>query len=264
MIRFACPLCRTPLDAHLKCSCGFQGVYEDGKYHLHKTDASWDACLGQVAAVKEAIATAEASPPAPRSAGEVEAATQRVTSVLGNLQRVCLGYLSDVLQGADFLEIGGCHGWLSFDFMERGAKCGAILDIDVYNLSPSIAHPSRQSGDLIAIVGDGYAIPIESSSLDFVFDRATLHHFEDKPAVLREIYRVLKPGGLYVSAGNNPRSTPTDPGREEYMRLYGLIETNPTHEEYTRYFNEAFGNVVIQTVPDAAGGHVITTIKRGS
>lgn len=48
-----------------------------------------------------------------------------------------------------------------------------------------------------------YALPFADESFDWVTCSSALHHLEDLPSVLREIYRVLKPGGRFLSDYDN-------------------------------------------------------------
>lgn len=47
------------------------------------------------------------------------------------------------------------------------------------------------------MVADATCIPEEDASFDAVFDIAILHHVEDWRAALREVGRVLRPGGFF-------------------------------------------------------------------
>lgn len=46
--------------------------------------------------------------------------------------------------------------------------------------------------------GDAQAIPFPDASLDIVVSSLSLHHWSDPVAVLKEITRVLRPGGAYL------------------------------------------------------------------
>ncbi|MDQ8731580.1 class I SAM-dependent methyltransferase [Bradyrhizobium sp. LHD-71] len=59
-----------------------------------------------------------------------------------------------------------------------------IIGTDVY------ASPNTQ------VVADGHFLPFRDEMFDAVWIQAVLEHVLDPPAVVEEIYRVLKPGGL--------------------------------------------------------------------
>ena len=48
--------------------------------------------------------------------------------------------------------------------------------------------------------GDACALPLESGSFEVVFSTLSFHHWEDQAAGVREVARVLRPGGLLVLA----------------------------------------------------------------
>jgi len=48
--------------------------------------------------------------------------------------------------------------------------------------------------------GDASALPLEASSSDVAFSTLSFHHWGDQPAAIREVARVLRPGGLFVLA----------------------------------------------------------------
>lgn len=48
--------------------------------------------------------------------------------------------------------------------------------------------------------GDASALPLESGSFDAVVSTMSFHHWRDQAAGIREVARVLRPGGLFVLA----------------------------------------------------------------
>ncbi|MEB3830086.1 class I SAM-dependent methyltransferase [Phormidium sp. CCY1219] len=48
------------------------------------------------------------------------------------------------------------------------------------------------------IVGDAHAMPFENASFDLVISKDTLEHFLDPFQSVKEVYRILKPGGLFI------------------------------------------------------------------
>ncbi len=71
--------------------------------------------------------------------------------------------------------------------------------VDSLDLDPSMVQGGRTRARA-AVVGDACALPIADESYDAVFALQVLHHIEDWQSALKEIRRVLRPGGrLYGS-----------------------------------------------------------------
>lgn len=49
------------------------------------------------------------------------------------------------------------------------------------------------------LIGEGSRLPLQSDSMDVVLSTGLLEHFEDPAPIVREMARVLKPGGLFYS-----------------------------------------------------------------
>ena len=50
-------------------------------------------------------------------------------------------------------------------------------------------------------VADAESMPYDDATFDLVVGHAVLHHIPDVELALREVLRVLKPGGRFVFAG---------------------------------------------------------------
>ena len=59
-------------------------------------------------------------------------------------------------------------------------------------------------------VADAEGIPYDDNTFDLVVGHAVLHHIPDVEKSLREVLRVLKPGGRFVFAGE-PIDVDTSP-----------------------------------------------------
>lgn len=94
----------------------------------------------------------------------------------------------------------------------------------------------QRTGPHVTVVGDATRIPLQSSSVDAALCTHTLEHIENDRAAMRELHRVLRPGGwvavgvpLDLDAPTFEDPTITDPeerlrsfGERSHVRAYGL------------------------------------------
>jgi SAM-dependent methyltransferase len=110
------------------------------------------------------------------------------------------------------LDVGVGTGIMAGALVRRGFR---FVGID---LSPSMLAKARaRLGERVAI-GDARRLPIAESALDQALSVWVLHVVGDTPAVLREVARVLRPGGRYVVMPGGGQQ----PGDEIGRRTRGL------------------------------------------
>jgi ubiquinone/menaquinone biosynthesis C-methylase UbiE len=81
------------------------------------------------------------------------------------------------------LELGCGSGFFLLNLIQAGvARRGSVTDVD-------------------GRVADAEGIPYDDDTFDLVVGHAVLHHIPDVEKSLREVVRVLKPGGRFVFAG---------------------------------------------------------------
>ena len=106
--------------------------------------------------------------------------------------------------GSIGLEIGCGRGAAAGILLkEFPLACLIAMDLDIGMVRkakahlPALAQRDGQQQRIFLLAGDVTFIPIKAGSVDAVFGFGVLHHVVDWRSVLREIARVLKPGGVY-------------------------------------------------------------------
>lgn len=105
-------------------------------------------------------------------------------------------------------------------------------------------------------VGDGQAMPFEPDTLTMVVSRATLHHMPDKAASLRELYRVLAPGG--VGLIHDMRRDAKSAMLDRFTQMRADANYPPTHLEEKLTLAEA------EALVEQAGLSAVTVVKGSS
>jgi N-acetylglutamate synthase-like GNAT family acetyltransferase/SAM-dependent methyltransferase len=103
-----------------------------------------------------------------------------------------------VKAGQTVLDIGSGAGIDCFLAAERVGPTGRVIGVD---MTPEMVARGRQNAEGAGVanvefrLGEAEKMPVEDSSVDWVISNCVINLSPDKPAVFREIARVLKPGG---------------------------------------------------------------------
>ena len=123
--------------------------------------------------------------------------------------------------GLSLLDVGCGPGTITVEFAERlapGRVVGVDASADVIAKASEFAAPN-----LSFEVADAYALPFPDDSFDIVHAHQVLQHVARPVDVLRELRRVVKPGGLVAARDVDYAGTiwfPEIPGLDEWMRVY--------------------------------------------
>jgi len=127
----------------------------------------------------------------------------------------CIDYARD-----RFTYIAGRAGWPYGDVLELGCGTGFFLlnlklagvveHGHVTDLSPGMVEVARRNASRLGFevegrVADAERIPYDDGTFDLVVGHAVLHRIPDCEQALREVLRVLRPGGRFVFAGEPTR-----------------------------------------------------------
>ena len=124
--------------------------------------------------------------------------------------------------GLSLLDVGCGPGTITADLARR-IPGGSVVGVDVPADLMATAQRERGGGNLRFEVGDVYSLRFESNSFDVVYAHQVLQHLGDPVAALREMLRVLKPGGLVAVRDSDYGAfvwSPEDPRLTTWMDIY--------------------------------------------
>jgi ubiquinone biosynthesis O-methyltransferase len=96
------------------------------------------------------------------------------------------------LNGKTLLDAGCGTGWFSKPAAERGAKVTSM------DLGEKLLEEVKKKCESTRVVGSIMEMPFEDNSFDYVVSSEVIEHIPDANAAIKELYRVLKPGGTLV------------------------------------------------------------------
>ena len=95
---------------------------------------------------------------------------------------------------------------------------GKVYAVDVHPLAiKSVKAKIRKKSlnNVIPVLSTGYPVDIRSQSADVIYALDMFHHVKDGGGFLRELHRLLKPGGtLFIESGHQPLND----AREKIMK----------------------------------------------
>jgi SAM-dependent methyltransferase len=98
-------------------------------------------------------------------------------------------------KGKRLLEVGCGMGTDLLQFARGGARCTGV-DLTPRSVEISSLHLGLYDMRADFALCDGERLPFADESFDVVYSNGVLHHTPDTAQAVREIHRVLRPGGL--------------------------------------------------------------------
>lgn len=140
-----------------------------------------------------------------------------------DLQRLS-EWLSDDAS-ATLLDVGCGAGHASF------IAAGKVAQVTAYDLSEKMlkvvnaAAKERGLANLATACGPAEKLPFDTASFDIVISRYSAHHWHDVGLALREIKRVLKPGGRFILMDT---VSPGQPALDIWLQTVEMLR-DPSH-----------------------------------
>src|ERR1700690_1812461 len=96
------------------------------------------------------------------------------------------------------LDLGTGNGHTAFTLAKHFSSVESV-DIDSECVKRAQEKATAQHvGNIGVSIMDAHSLQYPDNEFDVVTCRAAIHHYTDPGRALREVYRVLKPGGLFV------------------------------------------------------------------
>lgn len=172
------------------------------------------------------------------------------------------------LAGKKILNVGAGFGFDSVPLVDAGA------DLTCIDYAPTIVALGKRGLPAARWIGGfSHALPFQDESFDIVMANAAMHHMRSTPVALREMLRVLKPGGFMFTVGDPIRPDDSDDALEVdvFNSHEGVL--SGVNERIIRFgdfydtlaeFGDQIELALIASVPDASALQGISPVGDGA
>ena len=206
------------------------------------TGQTGGGCCGGGAPSGSCCSTLGADPITSDLYDAVDAAQVPDTALLASLGCGNPTALAELKAGETVLDLGSGGGIDVLLSARRVGPTGFAYGLDMTDEMLALAEKNRQESGLTNVrflKGHIEEIPLPDNAVDVVISNCVINLSADKPRVLREAYRVLKPGGRFaVSDVVVQGALPADV-RQSIEAWVGCVAGALEEGEYRRYLTEA-------------------------
>jgi SAM-dependent methyltransferase len=136
----------------------------------------------------------------------------------------CWAFLEQhVHSGTRLLDLGSGRGLTSVALARRGVHVTSVEydPSDIVGVGALAKYRDALDLPLSPVRGDALQLPFRNDAFDLVFCRSVLHHLSDLGRGLKEIWRVLKPDGLFLAYNEHIVSLFSD--RKKFLEAHPCV-----------------------------------------
>ena len=104
--------------------------------------------------------------------------------------------MAQVERGRLAADIGAGTGFITEGLVDRGVKVIAVDQSE--EMLAEMKRKFSGSHDIDYRIGDAESLPLLDGEVDYVFANMFLHHVEEPEGVIKEMVRIMKPGGKLI------------------------------------------------------------------
>jgi ubiquinone/menaquinone biosynthesis C-methylase UbiE len=150
--------------------------------------------------------------------------------------------MADLQDGMTVLDLGSGGGIDVLLSARRVAPAGTAYGLDMTDEMLDLARANQAKAGITNVhwlKGHIEAIPLPADTVDVVLSNCVINLSTDKPQVLREAARVLKPGGRLAVSDVIADPDMDDATRADMQQYVGCVAGALTRDEYSRYLADA-------------------------
>ena len=158
--------------------------------------------------------------------------------------------LAELREGETVLDLGSGGGIDVLLSARRVGPTGKAYGLDMTDEMLALANQNKSSAGVTNVEflkGEIESIPLPDASVDVIISNCVINLSADKPRVLREAYRVLKPGGRFAVSDVVRRGELPEAIRSSVEMWIGCVAGALHVAEYRRLLEEAgFVSIAIE------------------
>ncbi len=196
---------------------------------------------------------------------DVDATTLPDTALLASLGCGNPTAVADLSPGETVLDLGSGGGIDVFLSAKRVAPTGKAYGLDMTDEMLALAEKNRAEAgvdNVEFLKGFIEEVPLPDSTVDVIISNCVINLSADKPAVFREMHRVLRPGGRVGVTDVVADNDLTPEQRAERGSYVGCIAGALSFREYEDQLAEAgFERITVERTHEVAGGMWSAIVK---